>query len=136
MERALIDTDILSYFLKGDPAVVKNVEDYLEHYNVLEISIITYYEIMSGLLAKNANNQLIVFESFIAENLVVPLSENSVKISSGLYAGLRQSGNTVDDIDLLIAGIAIENGMILVTNNNRYFGRISGLKTGNWKEIF
>ncbi len=135
MERALIDTDILSYFLKGDPAVVKNVEDYLEHYNVLEISIITYYEIMSGLLAKNANNQLIVFESFIAENLVVPLSENSVKISSGLYAGLRQSGNTVDDIDLLIAGIAIENGMILITNNNRHFGRIHGLKTGNWKEI-
>jgi tRNA(fMet)-specific endonuclease VapC len=135
MERALIDTDILSYFLKGDPAVVKNVEDYLEHYNVLEISIITYYEIMSGLLAKNANNQLIVFESFIAENLVVPLSENSVKISSGLYAALRQSGNTVDDIDLLIAGIAIENGMILITNNNRHFGRIHGLKTGNWKEI-
>jgi tRNA(fMet)-specific endonuclease VapC len=38
MERALIDTDILSYFLKGDPAVVKKAVDYLEHYSALEIS--------------------------------------------------------------------------------------------------
>jgi len=136
MERALVDTDILSYFLKGDPAVVKNAIDYLEHYRVLEISIITFYEITSGLLAKNAHKQLSVFESFIAENIVVPLSENSVKISSELYAILRQSGNIVDDIDLLIAGIAMENDMIFITNNTRHFGRIPGLKTANWKEIF
>jgi tRNA(fMet)-specific endonuclease VapC len=86
MDRALIATDILSYFLKGDPAVVKKAVDYLEHYSALEISIITYYEIMSGLLAKKAHKQFSVFESFIAENFFVPFSENTVKISSGLYA--------------------------------------------------
>jgi tRNA(fMet)-specific endonuclease VapC len=52
MNKALLDTDTLSYFLKGDPVVVKNAIDYLAHFNILEISIITYYEIMSGLLAK------------------------------------------------------------------------------------
>lgn len=40
----------------------------------------------------------------------------------------------MDDIDLLIAGIAIENDMILVTNNERHFGRIPGLKIENWKK--
>lgn len=51
MNRALIDTDILSYYLKGDIGVVKNFEKY---FDIVEISIITYYEIVSGLHAKNA----------------------------------------------------------------------------------
>ncbi len=62
--RALLDTDILSYFLKGDPAVVRQVKTYLNTNDILEISIITYYEITSGLLAKNASKQLKVFEDF------------------------------------------------------------------------
>ena len=47
----------------------------------------------------------------------------------------RQSHTCINTCTL-IAGIVIENGMILITNNNRHFGRIHGLKTGNWKEIF
>jgi len=74
---------------------------------------------------------LAVFEDFAAENIVIPLTEKSVKISAELYSSLRQSGNTLDDIDLLIAGVAIENEMTLVTNNERHFGRIPGMKIEN-----
>jgi len=45
MNRALIDTDILSYYFKGDLEVVKNFEKYLNHYGIIEISLITYYEL-------------------------------------------------------------------------------------------
>jgi tRNA(fMet)-specific endonuclease VapC len=134
MNRAIIDTDILSYYLKGDQVVLKNIENYLDHYEVLEISIITYYEITSGLLAKKAFKQLNVFEEFIAENIIIPLSEKSAKISAELYSALRQSGSIIDDIDLLIAGIAIENDLTLVTNNQKHFQRIPGLKIENWKK--
>lgn len=133
MNRALIDTDIISYYLKGDPVVIKNIEDYLDHYDLLEISIITYYEITSGLLAKKAFKQLNVFEEFIAENSITPLTQTSAKISAELYSSLRQSGSIIDDIDLLIAGIAIENDYTLVTNNQKHFQRISGLSLENWK---
>jgi tRNA(fMet)-specific endonuclease VapC len=34
----------------------------------------------------------------------------------------------------LIAGVAIENEMILVTNNENHFGRIPGLSIDNWKK--
>jgi len=40
MNRALINTDILSYYFKGDKTVVKNFEFYLQHYDLIEISII------------------------------------------------------------------------------------------------
>jgi len=52
--RALIDTDVLSYYFKGYQNVVKNFEKYLEDFDLIELSIITYYEIQSGLQAKKA----------------------------------------------------------------------------------
>lgn len=132
MTRALIDTDILSYYFKGYETVIENFEQYLQEFDLIEISLITYYEIIGGLLAKNALKQLSIFEDFVSDNLVIPMTERSAKISSELYSTLRQSGNSVDDIDLLIAGIAIENEMILVTNNEKHFRRIPGLKIANW----
>jgi tRNA(fMet)-specific endonuclease VapC len=134
MNRALIDTDILSYFFKGDASVNKHFEAYLEHYDIIEFSIITWYEITSGLLAKNALTQLAVFEKFAAENLILPVSEKSARISSEIYAKLKQAGKLVDDTDLLIAGIALEHNMIFVTNNESHFQRIPGLVIQNWKK--
>jgi len=133
MDRVLIDTDILSYYFKGDKVVIKNFELYLQQHDLIEISIITYYEISGGLLAKNALKQLSVFEDFVLDNLVIPMTDNSARISAELYSTLRQSGKIVDDIDLLIAGIAIDNDLTLVTNNESHFNRIPGLKIYNWK---
>lgn len=45
MNRVLIDTDILSYYFKGDDTVVGNFKKYLQHYDLIEISLITFYEI-------------------------------------------------------------------------------------------
>jgi len=132
--RALIDTDILSYYLKGEESVINNFENYLETYELIEISIITYYEIISGLQSKNAFKQLEIFEDFSNDNLVIPLTENSCKISGEIFSILRHKGEIVDDIDLLIAGIAIENEMVLVTNNEKHFQRIPDLKIENWMQ--
>ena len=132
MNRVLIDTDILSYYFKGDKKVISSFDNYLRHYDLIEISIITYYEITGGLLAKNALKQLSIFEAFIADNIVVPMTENSAKISAKLYSALRPSGKKLDDIDLLIAGIAIDNDLTLVTNNESHFNRIPGLRIENW----
>lgn len=130
--RALIDTDILSFYFKGERNVVKNFEKYLETFEIIELSIITYYEILSGLQAKNAFRQLEIFEEFAKDNIVIPLTENSCKISAELYSNLKQKGELIDDIDLLIAGIAIENEITIVTNNEKHFQRIPGLKIENW----
>ncbi len=134
MNRVLIDTDILSYYFKGNKRVIENFNKYLQRYELIEISLITYYEIVGGLLAKNALKQLNIFEDFVSVNIVIPMTDNSAKISAELYSSLRQGGNIVDDIDLLIAGIAIDNDMTLVTNNENHFSRIPGLKIDNWSK--
>ncbi|MDB9537446.1 hypothetical protein PN451_16690 [Dolichospermum planctonicum CS-1226] len=40
----------------------------------------------------------------------------------------------IDDIDILIAGIAIANDLIIVTNNIRDFGKIENLEIRDWSK--
>ena len=134
MNRALIDTDILSYFFKGDPSVIRHFEAYLSHYDIIEFSIITWYEITSGLMAKNSRKQMLVFEKFASENFILPVTEKSARISAEIYSTLKKSGKLVDDIDLLIAGIALEHNMIFVTNNESHLHQITCLVIQNWKK--
>lgn len=134
MNKALIDTDILSYYFKGYDTVVQNFTRYLQEYDRMNISIITYYEITGGLLSNDASKQLDVIESFANENMVLPMTKSSAKISLQIFAELRSTGNTVDDINLLIAGVAIDNEMTLVTNNESHFARIPGLRIENWSK--
>lgn len=134
MTESLIDTDILSFYFKGDPRVVEKLNEYLNEYDVVNISIITFYEILGGLKFKKAEKQIKEFEGFVGNNSIIHVSEESAKISSGIYSDLRQKGITIGTSDILIAGIAIENELTLITNNERHYGSIEGLKIENWKK--
>lgn len=101
---------------------------------MITISIITYYEILSGLNFKNAEKQLEVFERFCKGVRILNLTEDSIKFSARIFSEQRKSGQVVDDIDILIAGIALANGLVLVTNNVKHFGEIEELTVENWNE--
>lgn len=132
MEQALLDTDILSYFLRGDHTVYQNVRNYLNIYSDLAISIITYYEIKSGLSYRDSSNQLDSFNQFCELNNILPFTQKAADQAAKWYAQLRKTGDLIDDIDLLIASIAITNELVLVTHNKRHFERIPDLKVQDW----
>lgn len=132
MKPALIDTDILSLFFRGNANVINQFQAYLAIYNQINISIITYYEILSGLKHRDAQRQLDLFLEFADQNAVLPLNQQSVTISANIYAKLRLQGIPIDDIDLLIAGVAIANNLVLITHNQRHFGRVEGLELQDW----
>ena len=134
MQASLIDTDILSMFLKGNKKVKANVNEYISIHKNINFSIITYYEIVSGLRHRDANKQLDVFLKLASICTILPLTIESSNKSASIYAHLRKKGTPVDDIDLLIAGIALENNMAVVTNNTSHFGRIEQLHVCNWSK--
>lgn len=133
MTEALVDTDILSFYFKGDISVVERFSEYLNEFDQINISI-TYYEVLGGLKFKKAEKQIRDFEEFINNNNIIHLSEESTRISSDVYADLRQRGITTGTSDILIAGIAMENGLMLITNNVKHYEPIRGLNIGNWKK--
>lgn len=132
MNLSLIDTDILSEFFRGNENVTSKVNQYLLEYGAVNISIITYYEMLNGLLYKDAKKQLKKFEDFIKLNKIIPLTLKTVSISANIQAELRRNGNQIGHTDTLIAGIAIANQMHLITNNTNHLSRIKNLTTDNW----
>ena len=134
MKPALVDTDILSMFFRGNTNVVAQFQTYLKEHRQINLSIVTYYEILSGLKHRDAQKQLSLFLDFAAQNIILPLTVQSVTLSADVYAKLRQDRTPVDDIDLLIAGVAVANNLILVTHNQRHFNRIEALKLQDWSQ--
>jgi predicted nucleic acid-binding protein len=134
LDKALIDTDILSYFLNGDEKVTAKVQEYLVHYDKLLFCQITYFEILAGLEYKQASKQISKFELFASKCSILTLTENSLILSAKIYGELRRKGIQIGTPDLLIAGIAIDRNLNLVTNNDRHYRPIDRLTLINWKE--
>jgi tRNA(fMet)-specific endonuclease VapC len=68
----------------------------------------------------------------VAQNTLLPFTQKVADVAAELYADLRKQGQPIDDIDLLIAGTAIANELILVTNNRKHFDRITQLEVEDW----
>jgi tRNA(fMet)-specific endonuclease VapC len=134
VNKALLDTNILSYFLRGNVPVTTRLEQYSQQYDNLTFSILTYYEIKSGLLYRDALNILFQFEELAAESEILPLSLQTINIASENYRSLRTRGIPTPPIDLLIAATALEHDYVIITANIRDFENIPGLTYENWAE--
>ena len=132
MKPSMLDTDILSEFLRGNSKVIAKVDEHLKEYGYINLSIITYYEILNGLLYKDARKQLAKFEEFVELNKVIPLTLRMAKTAAVIQADFRKKGTEIGHTDTLIAGIAMTSELQLVTNNTDHFKRIKGLDIANW----
>ena len=78
----MLNTDTLSEYFRGNTKVIERVNEYLNEYHNINLSIISYYEILSGLLYKDAKKQLKKFNDFVDLNAIIPLTTQSVKIAA------------------------------------------------------
>jgi tRNA(fMet)-specific endonuclease VapC len=124
MKQSMLDTDILSEFLRGNPKVFEKVAEHLKEYGFVSLSIITYYEILNGLLYKDAKRQLLKFEDFIQLNKVIPLTLPMAKTAAVIQSELRKKGTEIGHTDT--------SELQLITNNTNHFKRIKGLEIDNW----
>lgn len=105
---------------------------YTAEQKTLSFSLITRYEILRGLTFKQASAQLRVFELFCGSNQVLEVTDRVVVVAATIYADLRARGQLIPDADLLIAATALENNLVLATNNVSDFARVAGLEIDNW----
>jgi len=127
-----LDTNILSYMLRGDRCVG---ERYLLESNEgheCVIPPIAYYEIRRGLLAVNATAKLRNFDELCFEFKVGDMNFHIWNEAAKIYAAGRQMGRVIEDADIFIAAFCIANRYTLVTNNTKHFEGIENLLLTNW----
>ena len=128
----LLDTNIISYLLKGDESIKAKIADKLLQGDKVMIPRVAYYEIERGLLAKRATSKLQRFMNWANLLGTVSLSDDVLDIASQIYADLSRKGLVIEDDDIFIGATALNNGAVLVTNNENHLGRIAGLTIENW----
>jgi tRNA(fMet)-specific endonuclease VapC len=130
--RYLLDTNICIYIQKHRPPQV------LAHFQKLKqgeaaISIVTWGELLLGAeKSQNRSKVLDVLEEFSAIVPVLPMAEKVGPAYGAIRAALEIQGKPIGNNDLWIAAHAKAEGLTLVTNNEREFKRIAGLKLLNW----
>lgn len=130
---ALLDTDILSELLRQHPLVLQRTRAYLAEHERLAFSIITRYELLRGLKAKQARTQEAAFTLLCQASLIFPLTDQVVDRAATLYGELHRQGALLPDADLLIAATALEAQRTLITNNLAHFQRVPNLVIESWK---
>jgi tRNA(fMet)-specific endonuclease VapC len=132
MKRSILDSDIISNLMRGNERVKAKIDEHINTFGSVSISVVTYYEILNGLLYKDAKKQLAIFERFANSSNIIPLTIRSAQKAAAIEADLRKNGNVIGHTDTLIAGTAIASELQLVTNNTEHFKRVKGLELANW----
>jgi tRNA(fMet)-specific endonuclease VapC len=131
---SLLDTDTISEIMRGrDSNIVQKAREYLRTHGQFRISIITRYEILRGLKAKQASRQITLFEERCRKSILYPLIDDIIVKASDIYAYLYKQGLLISDADILIASTALVNNLTLITGNLEHFNRIPNLISQSWK---
>jgi len=138
MAKVLLDTDILSEYLKGhDRNVTRRAPDYAREHGVFTFTSVTVHEIVFGLALKNAQSQLQNALAWLNQNeQLTPATEDYVE-AAVIKAAARKQGSTVELADCLIAAVAVRLGLPLITGNTDDFQAIQktgvALQLDNWR---
>lgn len=130
--RYLLDTNICIYIRQERP------EPVLRRFRRLRpgeaaLSVITYGELIYG-AAKSLQREAALerLRELLHWLPALPLPESAAEAYGTTRADLAAKGEMIGNNDLWIAAHALAAGMTLVTNNEKEFRRVRGLKVQNW----
>ena len=129
--RYLLDTNICVFFLRGK----LNLDEIIKEKGRENcfISEITVAELRYG--AENSENSVKSHKAvdiFVNSISIIPIF-GSIRRYAKEKVRLRKSGKPIhDEFDLMIGATAIENKLILISDNKKDFERLDGIRIENW----
>lgn len=132
MKKYLLDTCIVVFLFRDKYDVAKRMDEVgLENCYISEVTVA---ELQAGVEKSSSKkfNQMML-DKFVEMVNVVPFSSVIKRYAKEKVATERQ-GTPVADFDLLIGCSALENDLVMVTDNVKHFQPIPGLIIENWIE--
>lgn len=129
--RYLLDTDIASYIIRRFPKPLSKAMQFREQF---AISTVTRFELGRAKRFLKLDSSGVLLASFLEEVPTIEFDSSAADAASDIYSMLQAEGKSIGIPDSMIAGHALSHSMVLVSNNQKHFGRISGLRTQNWMQ--
>ena len=128
----LLDTNICIYIINKKPAtVLKRIQS--KRPDQVAISTITQAELEYGLArSKFPERNRAALLQFLFPFQLLDFDQLAAVQYGPIRSNLESKGRPIGAMDLLISAQAISRNLILVTNNEKEFGRVEGLKIENW----
>jgi len=129
--RFLLDTSICIHALKQNPVVLRHL---LSHSRSdIVVSAITGAELRAGAAKSTAAAKTLrLVENFLRPLDIVEFGSGDAVAYAGVRAKLERAGTPIGPLDTLIAAQAVARKLIVVSDNEREFGRVAGLRVENW----
>lgn len=121
----ILDTSALVDYFKG----VEKTREFMD--NDVTTTVITYYEILSGVKHRKARKEEQFFRRFFSEIDILDFNLKAAEEASSIMGRLLSIGTPVNSVDVLIAGIAVINGAEKIVSRDINFisiGKVSDLE--------
>lgn len=129
----MLDTDMASYIIKGrSPSVEARLAALPP--SMVCVSVMTRAELMYGLKRLPQDHRLhYVVRQFLKIVRVLPWDAEAADYYADIRHQLVSTGQTIGEMDMMIAAHSLSAGAVLVTNNLRHYQRIEApLILENW----
>jgi tRNA(fMet)-specific endonuclease VapC len=131
----LLDTNTVSYFIKGQyPLLRPRMMQAMDKQQAV-ISVITRAEIRYGQALMAADDKRHKRIHLLLEQLpALSWTDAAADHYGSIRAMLKRQGLAIGEMDTQIAAHALAEGLTLVTHNTRHFEKVPGLKLEDWVE--
>lgn len=130
----MLDTNICIYVIKQKPQKVFRHLLEMDPTDIC-ISSVTYAELIYGVEKSAAAERNRLALSLLLSGIEIRDFDTRAADEYGsIRADLERRGTPIGPLDMMIAGHARSLGMTIVTNNEKEFVRVKGLKVENWAE--
>lgn len=132
MNRYLLDTNHLSAYLDRHPVLQPKVDTALRGGDRFGICLPIHCEYLAGIrLTRRYRQNLARFQAVLAIFRLWPCDDHTAAEFAHLFQELRSAGRMLSQFDLLIASLARQYELILLTED-RDFQPLNGLQKENW----
>ncbi|MFH1053917.1 MAG: type II toxin-antitoxin system VapC family toxin [Candidatus Woesearchaeota archaeon] len=126
----ILDSDFIINYFRNKKRNVEIINKLVGNpLNRIFTTSINIYELIKGAYNSNDFNK----EFNLVQNLkrilyIIDFDEDSSFIAAELFSDLKSKGSMISEFDILVASICLKNNSVLLTDNEKHFNKINGLR--------
>ena len=128
----LLDTDTCIDILRGADTVLDRAKDVSP--DDCAVSTVTAYELLTGAeKCRSPASERAKVEVFLSNLHELSFDHAAANRTAQIRSDLERRGLMIGPYDVMLAGQALAEGLVLVTSNTDEFRRVKGLRTADWR---